>query len=533
MDEKKLLSTITYALPIIASITGGYATVTNSSGIRLITYDSKGKEVKEFAGTVYSLAQQGYEKQKPLTGPSQIEEGSEAWVLPVGPYVICASNSQKVYRENTLKEALNKALPLIARVAGGEAVLFDKMGKRLASFNPDGTVNEEYLNKISNAAKKAMELQEPIVGDSFSYEGAMAVRIPITQEYGIGFNNELAVKKNQKLYDEVKKFQYARYNFSDIIGQSPQLQQAISLAKNVADGMSTILIYGETGTGKELFAQSIHNASERRNRPFIALNCGALPSSLIESNLFGYVEGAFTGAKKGGTPGAFEQADGGTIFLDEISEMEQSLQTKLLRVLQEREVTRIGAKKPIRINVRVISSTNKNLADMVSKQSFRSDLYFRLNVVQINVPPLRNRTTDIPCLVDHFIRKYNALLGKYILEIDKKAQDILQEYDWPGNVRELQNAIEHAINLVKSNETRIMSQHLPPFLYHNEEKMAVQVKENKTCSKTLEEILTETERKTIQTVLEECKYKKNETAKLLGISTTTLWRKMVQYNLQH
>ncbi|KUO52696.1 MAG: Fis family transcriptional regulator [Desulfitibacter sp. BRH_c19] len=532
MDEKKLLSTIIDALPLIASITGGYATVTNSSGIRLITINSKGKEVKDFAGTVYSLAQQGYEKQNALIGPSQIEEGAKAWVLPVGPYVVCASNSQNIYRENTLKEAIDKSLPLIARVAGGEAVLFDKTGKRLASFNPDGTINKDYLNKVSNAAKQAMELQEPVIGESFSYEGAMAVRIPITREYGIGFNNELAVRKNQKLYDEVKKFQYARYNFSDIIGQSPQIQQAISLAKNVVDSTSTILIYGETGTGKELFAQSIHNDSVRRNNPFIALNCGALPSSLIESNLFGYVEGAFTGAKKGGTPGAFEQADGGTIFLDEISEMEQNLQTKLLRVLQEREVTRIGGKKPIRVNVRVIASTNKDLADMVDKEKFRSDLYFRLNVLQLNVPALRMRSTDVPFLVNHFIKKYNSLLGKYILEADKEVLDILQIYNWPGNVRELQNCIEHAINIVKINESRIRVQHLPPYISRSDKGIEPQINKRAMYGQTLEEILTETERNTIKAVLEQVKYKKKEAAKILGISTTTLWRKISQHNLQ-
>src|SRR5690606_25568031 len=193
----------------------------------------------------------------------------------------------------------------------------------------------------------------------------MAVRIPITRDYGVGFNNELAAKKNIKLYEEVKKFQYARYNFDDIIGPSEVMQRVIDLGRHVARGMSTILIYGETGTGKELFAQAIHNESERCHKPFVAINCGAFPASLIESSLFGYVEGAFTGAKRGGAPGIFEQAQEGTIFLDEISEMELNLQAKLLRVLQEKEVTRIGGNKPIPVDVRVLASTNKDLEQMV------------------------------------------------------------------------------------------------------------------------------------------------------------------------
>lgn len=530
MDEQRLLSTILGALPLISAITGGYATVTNRNGIRLTTFDSDGNEVKDYAGTVYLLAQKSAREKRALIGPSQIVKGAQAWVLPIGPYVICASNFEKVNRDKELLKALEKALPLIARVAGGEAVIFDKEGKRLSSYNPDGTINEKFLNTISEAAKTAMTKQKPIIGESVSYEGAIAVRIPITEDYGIGFNNELAVKKNQKLYQEVKKLQYARYNFSDIVGKSEKIQQTISIAKKVADGMSTVLIFGETGTGKELFAQSIHNASERRNKPFIALNCGALPSSLIESNLFGYVDGAFTGAKKGGAPGAFEQADGGTIFLDEISEMDPNLQTKLLRVLQEREVTRIGGGKPIRIDVRVIASTNKDLAKMVEDGKFRSDLYFRLNVVQINVPPLRERISDIPYLVNYFIRKFNSLLGKYVLEVSNEALGILLKYDWPGNVRELQNCVEHALNMTNKDNI-ILPQHLPSYIWRN--KISVTHEEGEFLEhKTLEQILLETERSAIEKVLKKVNYRKKDAAKILGISTTTLWRKICQHKLQ-
>lgn len=535
MDEKRLLTILLDALPLIASITGGYAAITDSEGRRIKTVDSSGNELLLYKGAVYELAKKSAQQKKALIGPSQIVAGAEAWVIPIGPYVISASNVDKVKREYGLKDALEKALPLIAKVAGGEAVIFDKNGKRLSSYNPDGTVNHKFLNKISEAAKRAMALQEPVIGESFSYEGAMAVRIPITQEFGLGFNNELAARKNQKLFEEVKKFQNARYNFSDIVGQSEAIKQTIAIAENVANGVSTILIYGETGTGKELFAQSIHNASDRRDKPFVAINCGALPPSLIESNLFGYVEGAFTGAKKGGVPGAFEQANGGTIFLDEISEMDPNLQTKLLRVLQEREVVRIGGVKPIRIDVRVIASTNKDLTKLIEEGSFRSDLYYRLNVIQIKVPPLRERISDIPLLVNYFIRKYNTLLGKYVLEASQEALQILQEYNWPGNVRELQNCIENALNMTQKDEKIIYPHHLPPYIQDmRRQRNFVQFKpiDQPMGGKTLDQILAEAERDIIKQALLQAKHVKKEAATLLGISTTTLWRKMVQYQLQ-
>jgi transcriptional regulator with PAS, ATPase and Fis domain len=247
------------------------------------------------------------------------------------------------------------------------------------------------------------------------------------------------------------------------------------------------------------------------------------------------VEGAFTGAKKGGVPGAFEQANGGTIFLDEISEMDPNLQTKLLRVLQEREVVRIGGVKPIRIDVRVIASTNKDLTKLIEEGSFRSDLYYRLNVIQIKVPPLRERISDIPLLVNYFIRKYNTLLGKYVLEASQEALQILQEYNWPGNVRELQNCIENALNMTQKDEKIIYPHHLPPYIQDmRRQRKFVQFKpiDQPMGGRTLDRILAEAERDIIKQALLQAKHVKKEAATLLGISTTTLWRKMVQYQLQ-
>lgn len=532
MGDEALLKTLLEGLFPLASVTGGFATLTDQAGRRIKTVNSLGEELEEMKGTVYQLAQKSGEEQRPFIGPSQIAEGAEAWVIPIGRYVLCCSNVEKVQKENSLRRALEKALPMIAKAVGGEAVIFDEQGRRMSSCNPDGSTNHRFLNKISEAAKRAMSINEPVIGQSFSYEDAMAVRIPITKNFGIGFNNEVAARKNRKLMEEVKKFQYARYNFSDIIGQSDIFLKAVSQAEHIASSSSTVLVYGETGTGKELFAQSIHNASDRRNKPFVAINCGALPPSLIESSLFGYEEGAFTGAKKGGAPGAFEQADEGTIFLDEISEMELTLQTKILRVLQEREVTRIGGKKPIRINVRVISSTNKDLGKLTLENQFRSDLYFRLNVLQIKVPALRERLEDIPLLVHHFIRKHNGLLGKYVKAVSPDVLHILREYYWPGNVRELQNCVEYALNMIGKEESVILPQHLPSIFRPNGQVIREESLTDLAGDLTLDKILMETEKRAIEKALAAAKFKKKDAAQMLGISTITLWRKIQQHSLQ-
>lgn len=519
-----LKKTLLQALPVIARITGGYATLTDRDGVRLLTIDSEGREVAELAGEVYDLAKLAGATRQTQVGPSQIVSSAESWSVPIGEYVLSASNLERYMREQQLLESLRQALPFIARAAGGEAVLFDENGIRLESIGPDGHPNK-FAGKVSNAAKRAMQTQRPVIGESISEVGAIAVRIPITHKFGFGFNNEQGVQRQNKLLEEVKKFQYARYNFADIIGDSEAIQKVKSMAVFVAKGISSILIYGETGTGKELFAQSIHNASERHSKPFVAINCGAMPASLIESFLFGYEEGAFTGAKKAGNAGAFEQADGGTIFLDELSEMDIALQSKLLRVLQEREVTRIGGVKPLRVDVRVIASTNKDLAEMVKKGSFREDLFYRLNVVQIKVPSLRERLGDIPSLVRVFINKFNNLLGKFVICISPEAEQILCRHDWPGNVRELQNCIEYAMNIISVNDESIEVGHLPQYI------QSVPASGPRLNSLNLSEVLAAVEKDTLLRALHYSKGSKKEAAQMLGISPTTLWRKMGEYSI--
>ena len=512
------------ALPLIARISGGYASVTDRDGKRLRTVDSHGNQLTEHHGVVYELARQASEKNAPTFGYSAFVPKSEAWALPLGDYVLSASNTEKIERESKLWDSLSQALPIIARVAGGEAVLFDKEGRRLQSIDSLGVRKTEYIGKVSGAALEAMQTQKPVVGQSMSVPGAMAVRVPITEEYGLGFNNEMMVAHKHKLIEEVKKFQYARYNFEDIVGTSESIQRCKSVAKNVSQGISSVLIFGETGTGKELFAQAIHNVSPRCDKPFIAINCGAVPPSLIEGNLFGYMEGSFTGAKKGGSAGIFESANGGTVFLDEISEMEWDLQARLLRVLQEQEVTRLGSSKPIRVNIRIISSTNRNLRQLVEEKKFREDLFYRLNVVELKVPALRDRYDDIQPLTRCFLEKYNRVLGRMVDDVDGDVLEVFSRHEWPGNVRELQNCIESALNIIEPHERLLQRRHLPSQF----DKISRRVPK---ADLSLDAIIKETERAVITRVLQEEKENRSQASKRLGISTTTLWRKMVELDI--
>ncbi len=279
-------------------------------------------------------------------------------------------------------------------------------------------------------------------------------------------NTVLVIEEQRQIHKMVSKMSgfTARFTFDSIIGISEQIKQAISIGKMAAQSNSNVLILGESGTGKELMAQSIHNESDRSNGPFIAINCGSLPKGLIESELFGYEGGAFTGANKDGQPGKFELASGGTIFLDEIGDMALELQTTLLRVIQTREIVRIGGRRPKKIDVRIMAATNVNLSESVKNKSFRSDLYYRLNVLSILIPPLRQRTEDIPVLIDHFIQYYNQSMGKAVKGLATEALNRMITHNWSGNVRELENIIERALNLTQGDiisEAELPSEFFP------------------------------------------------------------------------
>ncbi len=313
------------------------------------------------------------------------------------------------------------------------------------------------------------------------------------------------------------------WNFESIIGDSPALREVKEKAKRAAASNSTVLITGESGTGKELFARAIHAYSPRRNGPFIAINCGAVPETLLESELFGYEEGAFTGARRGGKPGKFELADGGTIFLDEVGDMSLRLQVKLLRVLEEGRIERVGGTRGVKLDVRVIAATHRDLEQMLARSEFREDLYYRLNVIPLHIPPLRERPEDIPLLLDHFVEKHSRMLGKVVRAVSQEARRILLSYPWPGNVRELENAVEYAVNMLTGDV--ITPSHLPDRLrhlprHHRDEARIIPLQEmEKEAIRRGLEILGRSDRAKV------------ELARRLGISRATIYRKIKKYGL--
>ncbi|MEW6724372.1 MAG: sigma 54-interacting transcriptional regulator [Bacillota bacterium] len=316
----------------------------------------------------------------------------------------------------------------------------------------------------------------------------------------------------------------AKYTFDDIVGQSPSILAAVEHARRAADTPATVLLRGESGTGKELFAHAIHNASARRSGQFIRVNCAALTDTLLESELFGYVEGAFTGARKGGHRGLFEEASGGTIFLDEIGEISQRLQAKLLRVLQEKEIIRVGDNKPISVDVRVIAATNVHLELAIERGTFREDLYYRLNVVPIFVPPLRHRPEDLSALVEHLLRKYNQEYGRSVEAVSPGTMEQLAAYHWPGNIRELENVISRAVINLRFNETTVTEHHLPPLGRRGEVAAAAPVPAED--GRPLAQLLAERERQIIVSALKATGGNKTEAARRLGISTRSLYYKL-------
>ena len=344
----------------------------------------------------------------------------------------------------------------------------------------------------------------------------------------------LVVKGIQKIFNLVNKYAGMRayYTFDDIIGKSPEIRQIIDHARTISGTPSTVLLMGESGTGKELLAQSIHNASTRKNEVFIAVNCGALPKNLIESELFGYEEGAFTGSKKGGHAGKFELANGGTIFLDEIGEMPLHMQVNLLRVLQEGYVTRIGGTKNIPVDVRVVAATKKNLVDELRKGTFREDLFYRLSVIPLFIPPLRERKKDIKTLFNYFMEGKAQKLGKPVPSISKELQDQIMRYHWPGNVRELENFAENLVNFNGMSSFNILEGEsvngFRDYMDH-EHKETYETRFFEDAGKVSLEDL---EKRAISECMKRHDGNVTRVSRQLGISRTTLYSKMRKYHIE-
>jgi len=325
--------------------------------------------------------------------------------------------------------------------------------------------------------------------------------------------------KVEQLQTELKE----KYRFENIVGKSKEMMDVFSLVFKVAPTDSTVLITGESGTGKELIARSMHEHSRRKNRTFVTINCGALPENIQESELFGHVRGAFTGAIKD-KRGLFQEANGGTLFLDEVGEMSLATQVKVLRFLQNGEIRKVGDNEPIYVDVRLIAATNQDLEVAIEKGTFREDLFYRLNVIPIKMPPLRRRRDDIPLLISYFIDKYRDRTGKKVHSISQEAEKILTGYNWPGNVRELENVIERAVIL--TNKNTIMAEDLPPSIRNTADS-------DSDFIENIDEIpLEELEKKQILKVLNKYSWNQKKASEILGISTTTLWRKLKSYGIE-
>lgn len=375
--------------------------------------------------------------------------------------------------------------------------------------------------------QKTMNTGEAIVNRVVHIVDASGRRLPISISTALlrddagNVMGAVETFRDISVEEKLRKTIEAKYSFEDIISRNHGMHELFNVLPDVAESSSTVLLEGESGTGKELFARAIHNLSRRRSRPFVVINCGSLPDTLLESELFGYKAGAFTDAKKD-KPGRFKLAEKGTIFLDEIGDISPALQIRLLRVLQERSYEPLGSIETLTADVRVIAATNKKLAELVKAGKFREDLYYRINVVRLELPPLRDRMEDVPLLVDHFIGHFNALQNKNITGVSESALACLMAYDYPGNIRELENIIERAFIMCKSG--MIEPRHLPEFLKPQEEQGAAGADESMSI-KDMEAIF-------LTNALRRNKWNRMETARQLGIHKSTLFRKIKALHIQ-
>jgi len=408
---------------------------------------------------------------------------------------------------------------------------FDYLGNAMIGIDSKG-----YIRSVSETARSVFGPKASSIINKHVFE-----TLPLLENISTEILSD--AQKSQELYSQLsiaqKRVEYYRnelqtarggkYTFSEVIGMSPQMKKMRVLAAQAAKTTSTVLIRGESGTGKELLAQAIHNASPRCNEPLIKVNCAAIPESLMESELFGYCDGAFTGAVKGGKPGKFELAHGGSIFLDEIGDMHPSLQAKLLRVLQEFEFERLGGTKTINVDVRVIAATNRNLKDLIARGNFRKDLFYRLNVIDIETVPLRERREDIDYLTDYLVEKIADRLNVTVTGIDDSARRVLKEYDYPGNVRELENILERAVNIINGETDVIKAEHLAYLA--KDFNISSAEPYSSAFDQTLEEVMHKAEKEAILQALTQTSGNRNEAAKLLNIHRSLLYKKLKKHEI--
>jgi PAS domain S-box-containing protein len=450
--------------------------------------------------------------------------------------------------QSMLEAIINSTQDAISVVdSEGKGILINPAYKRMTGFTEADVIGKPATVDIAQGESVHMRVlssRKPV--KSIQLRVGPARKDVLVDAAPIIVNNQLKgsvavihdVSDIKRLTEELDKAKQiirtleAKYDFKDIIALSPKMVQVVEQARKAAPTPATILLLGESGTGKELFAHAIHNSSKRKYNQFIRVNCAALTGSLLESELFGYSDGAFTGARRGGKKGLFEQASGGTIFLDEIGEISLSVQAKLLRVLQEKEIVRVGDAKPISIDVRVIAATNLDLEIAVATGKFREDLYYRIRVIPLYIPPLRDRREEIPDLARHLLRKFNQEYGRVVEDISSGVLRQLQEYSWPGNVRELENVLGRAIINMRPNETCIHSEHLPQLSPATQRQHFAAAATDRSLSDfSLGEALAEFERNYIRRALEQHQGNKTKAAKELDISLRSLYYKIEKYKL--
>lgn len=406
---------------------------------------------------------------------------------------------------------------------------FNKAAQRITGVSREDAIGQRCCDvfqasicQTACALKKTIETGQQIIDLPIDVLNSRGARVPVSISTAVLRDEAGEVVGGVETFrdlstlEELKKEITKRYTFMDIVSKNHRIQEIFAILPDVAESDSTVLIQGPSGSGKELFARAIHDLSFRKERPYVVVSCGALPDTLLESELFGYVKGAFTDAKRD-KPGRFALAQGGTIFLDEVGDISPAMQVKLLRVLQEREYEPLGATAPIKADVRVIAATNRNLGELVEGERYRQDLYYRLNVVKIDLPPLVQRREDIPLLVEHFVYSFNLKKAKHITDVSPEVLDLLMRHNFPGNIRELENIIEHAFVLCRGKVIEL--EHLP-------EEIAGRMKAAGIGGETLGDPLRASEAKVIRETLIQHAGHRNKTARALGIHPSTLWRKM-------
>ena len=420
----------------------------------------------------------------------------------------------------------------------GRITSFNKAAERITGFSKEIAIGQ-YCHEIFRAntcfeacpLKHTAKTAENIVNLEVNILNRENKEVPISISTAVVRDKEgkivgaVETFRDLSLIKELHKEIHRQYLFQDILGRSKPMLKLFRILPDIAQSDATVLIEGDSGTGKELFATAVHNLSSRKDKPLIKVNCAALPETLLESELFGYKKGAFTDAKTD-KPGRFRQANGGTIFLDEIGDMSKGTQVKLLRVLEQKEYEPLGSNKTERVDVRIIAATNRDLMEMMHRREFREDLFFRINVIRLTIPPLRERREDIPLLLDHFLERINLKQSKQIKKVSSPALKTLFDYDFPGNVRELENIIEHAAILTKGIE--IQSRHLPSYLRRRHELSPAlpSIPEGEDMS-----VLDNVERDLIVRALERHRGRTAAAARDLGVHRSTLWRKIKRYGI--